>query len=52
MAHDLTNEERTTIKKLVTKAKEDSAKDPNLDYKVVGPPWQPTIKSYKKREAK
>ena len=52
VAHDLTNEERTTIKKLVTKAKEDSAKDPNLDYKVVGPPWQPTIKSYKKREAK
>ena len=49
VSHDLTNEERINIRNLVKKAKEDSAKSPNLDFKVVGPPWKPTIRSYNKR---
>ena len=49
VSHDLTHDERDNIKNLVKKAKEDSAKSPNLEFKVVGPPWQPTIKSFKKR---
>ena len=52
VSHDLTKEERIYIKDLVKKAKDQTTRSPNLDYKVVGPPWQPTIKSYKKREAK
>ena len=47
--HDLTNEERVTIKDLVNQAKEKTAKSPNMDFKVVGPPWQPTIRSFKRR---
>ena len=49
VSHDLTNEERIHIKDLVKKAKDQTAKSSNLDFKVVGPPWQPTIKSFKKR---
>ena len=49
VSHDLTNEERNTIKSLSIQAKDQSAKSPNMDYKVVGPPWQPTIRSFKKR---
>ena len=49
VSHDLTNEERINIRNLVKKAKEDSAKSPNLDFKVVGPPWKPAIKQFPKR---
>ena len=49
VSHDLTNEERIAIKSLVNQAKDQTAKSPNMDFKVVGPPWQPTIKSFKKR---
>ncbi len=49
VSHDLTNEERKTIREEVKKAKEMTAKSPNLDFKVVGPPWQPRIQSFKRR---
>ena len=51
VSHDLTNEERSCIREEVKKAKELTMKSPNLDYKVVGPPWQPRIQSYKRRAA-
>ena len=49
VSHDLTNEERKTIREEVKKAKEMTAKSPNLDFKVMGPPWQPRIQSFKRR---
>ena len=49
VSHDLTKEERIYIKDLVKKAKDQTTRSPNLDYKVVGPPWLPRIQSFKKR---
>ena len=49
VAHDLTKTEREVIKKMVTEAKEKSKNSPNWDVKVVGPPWKPVLRSYKKR---
>ena len=51
VSHDLTNEERNHIREEVKKAKDLTMKSSNLDYKVVGPPWQPRIQSYKRRVA-
>ena len=49
VSHDLTNEERAYIKEMVKKAKDQTSRSPNLDYKVVGPPWLPRIQSFKRR---
>ena len=49
VAHDLTKTEREVIKKMVTEAKEKSKNSPNWDVKVVGPPWKPVLRYYKKR---
>ena len=50
VSHDLTNEERSFIREEVKKAKDLTAKSTTLDYKVVGPPWQPRIQSFKRRD--
>ena len=50
ISHDLTNEERSFIREEVKKARDLTAKSSTLDYKVVGPPWQPRIQSFKRRD--
>ena len=49
VSHDLTKTEREVIKRMVAEAKEKSRNSPNWDVKVVGPPWKPVFRSYKKR---
>ena len=49
ISHDLTKSEREIIKRMVAQAKEKSRSSPNWDFKVVGPPWKPTVASFRKR---
>ena len=51
ISHDLTKSEREIIRKMNAKCKEQTRNSPNWDFKVVGPPWKPTIASFRRREA-
>ena len=50
VSHDLTREERTNLKSMVTEAKNKSRSSPNWDFKVMGHPWKPEIQRFRKRE--
>ena len=46
----MTKEERVKIKELVNSAKEKSQNTPKQDFKVTGPPWQPEIRIFLKKD--
>ena len=50
IAYDSSREQRDTIRAMVAKAKEDNKNCPNGVWKVRGPPWQPYLKMFEKRE--
>ena len=51
VSHDLTREERSNLKSMVTEAKNKSNSSPNWDFKVTGLPWKPEIQRFRKKEA-
>ena len=50
VCYDMTKEERVKIKELVNSTKEKSQNTPKQDFKVRGPPWQPEIKIFLKKD--
>ena len=51
IAYDATRDERDYNKVKLAEAKEKSAADPIWDHRVRGPPWQLSLKKYRKRAA-